>query len=411
MASLRAFAEHDIAQVAELYRRTFAGGTIGDPEGLRRYFTDVFFRNPSYDTSLPSLVYEEDDRKISGFLGVIPRRMVMAGRPIQLAVSTQFMVDPASLSSLAGLELVKAFLAGRQDVSLADGANGMSRKIWEALGGSSVPIYAFRWTRTLRRCEHALESVEPNGPWARFALSAVRPFCRLLDAVMCRVHESRSSGDRRLHEEPLQVETILGNLPRVCRRESFKPDYDRRSLEWLLDLASRKKKQGCLRGVALRDEIGQVVGWYLYYFHIGRTAHVLQFAAVPYAASSVLESFFSHLRREGATAVSGRVEPKFMHEFYHHSCTYAMGSAFLVHSKHAHLLQAIYAGDAFLSRLEGEWWNCFAEFAHERPEGAGVWSKRSRLSKSSAFRIRTAMDFNQAARWSKAAPVSSEEQR
>jgi hypothetical protein len=35
----------------------------------------------------------------------------------------------------------------------------------------------------------------------------------------------------------------------------------------------------------------------------------------------------------------------------------------LIHSRNEKLLNAIYHGDAFLSRLEGEWWMRFCDLA------------------------------------------------
>ena len=127
---IRPFTPDDIPQVVALHRRVFSGNSIS-PEELQLYFRYFFFENPWYDEDLPSLVYLEDTGKISGFYGVIPRRMRMRGSLIRAAVSSQFMVDPSVRNRLAAVELQSAFFAGPQDLSLTDGANDASRKIWK----------------------------------------------------------------------------------------------------------------------------------------------------------------------------------------------------------------------------------------------------------------------------------------
>ena len=97
MGHIREFADADIPGVARLHEVVFKQDVRTAPAGLdpyRAYFTQVFLENPSRDASLPSLVYEDDDGRIVGFMGVVPRRMSMNGRQFQAAISSQFVVDP-----------------------------------------------------------------------------------------------------------------------------------------------------------------------------------------------------------------------------------------------------------------------------------------------------------------------------
>ena len=104
MGHIRAFVDADIPQVSRLHGVVFRTGDRTDREGrdpYHAYFKRVFLDNPSRDDALPSLVYQEDDGRVVGFLGVVPRRMSMGGQQLQAAISSQFIVDPRSRSALA----------------------------------------------------------------------------------------------------------------------------------------------------------------------------------------------------------------------------------------------------------------------------------------------------------------------
>ena len=58
--------EH-MPQVADLFQTIF--------RGLQQYLLELFFKSPSRDPELPSLVYVGSDEAVGGFLGVIPLRM------------------------------------------------------------------------------------------------------------------------------------------------------------------------------------------------------------------------------------------------------------------------------------------------------------------------------------------------
>ena len=119
MSRIREFVAADIPQVAHLHEIVFKPEIRTVPAGLdiyRAYFTHVFLENPSREASLPSLVYEDDDGQIAGFMGVVPRRMSMNGRQFQAAISSQFVVDPARPNALVAIQLAQTFLGGPQDL-------------------------------------------------------------------------------------------------------------------------------------------------------------------------------------------------------------------------------------------------------------------------------------------------------
>src|SRR5579863_5124859 len=202
MGHVRPFVDEDISQVAGLHRRIFGISDKWSPELYQRYFHEVFLNNPWYDKSLCSLVYEEGDGKIGGFLGVMPRPMWMKGRMIQAAVSSQFIVEPRSRFKLAGVQLLRAFLSGPQDLSLADEANDSSRAIWERLGGSTALLYSIHWTCTLRPAQYFRLRFGRRKRLAPLAFLS-KPFCRAIDTVAARAPHNPFSrtGSRSVGED------------------------------------------------------------------------------------------------------------------------------------------------------------------------------------------------------------------
>jgi hypothetical protein len=87
---------------------------------------------------------------------------------------------------------------------------------------------------------------------------------------------------------------------------------------------------------------------------------VLQVHAHEDAERAVLDHLFQHAWRRGATAIEGRMEPRLARMLGQRHCLFHSTNAFaLIHSRDAELLAALARGDAFFSRLEGEWWMRF----------------------------------------------------
>ncbi len=159
-----------------------------------------------------------------------------------------------------------------------------------------------------------------------------------------------------LAEDALDAATMLAYLPDVLRGSALQPVYDARSLAWLLDQAARKTRPGRLRARAVRDR-ERLLGWYLYYVQAGGVSEVIQIAARNDSFDRVLLRLLADAWRHGAAALRGRLDPRYAQELSHRHCWFRReGSWTLVHSRHADVMAAIQQGDAFLSRLEGEWW-------------------------------------------------------
>lgn len=364
MGRVRPFVHDDIPEVASLWLKVFAkGGNSSKQSQLGYHMEEIFFHNPWRDASLPSLVYEGANRKIVGFLGVMPRRMSIRGRSLRVAYGIALMVEPASRRTLAGLELAKAFFAGPQDLSIADQGSNLSRQLCERLGGVAVPIYSLAWSRILRPARYAAHYLGTTRKLLCPVMVALRPLCWIADFAAAK------KGPYRLRrsvlpfsEENVDAKVLADNLPQFLAGLALRPEYDYASLNWILEKAQQQQTNGPLRMNVVRNAEGEIVGWSLYYLNIGGISQVLQIVASEEFAGDVLDNLFYSAWKQGSAGIYGRPHPRLLWKFNQKCCQFTMGSWMLIHSRDTEVLQAVYQGDAFLSRLEGEYWSRFIDF-------------------------------------------------
>lgn len=364
MSCVRPFRAEDLPAVGALWIRSFRRG--GTPAGVQRYFREVFLDPAFSGDESASLVYEDDDGVVAGFAGALPRRMVFRGRPIRAVVATQLMVDPGRRRGFAAFDLLRALFAGPQELTFCDGANERSLHVWERSGGEVARLYSIDWQRVLRPAGHLRQRLAGAGN-ARAARAAA-PLCRAADAVAGHLGSLQSAaalgvplGRPRelLLTEDLSSAAVRGLLAETSR--SLVPSYDAASLERLLDQAARTRGHGPLRRRLCRDAWGEAVGWYVYYAKLDGMAQVLQFGGKPRQISDVLASLFADAYAAGSVSITGQVEPRWLRELTDAHATLACRSlGVLLQTKDPEISSAVQRGDAFLSRLDGEWWLRFA---------------------------------------------------
>jgi hypothetical protein len=127
----------------------------------------------------------------------------------------------------------------------------------------------------------------------------------------------------------------------------------------------------------LRDPNGKMAGWFLYYLDPGGISRVIQLAARNDRVRPTLEHLFQHASDRGALALEGRMDPRFAEELGRMQCFFRnCGELTLLHSRDPALLAPLLGGNAFFTRLEGEWWLRF----HGEPApvpASGGWLQRA----------------------------------
>ncbi len=347
-SQIRPFQSEDIPAVAEIHREVFSLAKSMSPTMLdryRTYFEEVFLKPAAECQDLGSLVCEEDGQ-IVGFIGSAPRRMTMNGRPVMGRVSTQFVVHPRS-RGIAGMKLLKTFLAGRQDFSIADESNSMARALWMSMGAATCALPSIIWNYPLRPVSfglYALARFRPGLRFTRFVAFAARA----LDGVIKR---SRGNGS---HPRPLDREALGACLSRMVDRP-LRPCYDSQSLACVLKRAARLRTRSALQTAAVESDKGLTLGWYVFSISPEGICQVLQFHARKGSVECVFEQLLGHAAQTGAVAVTGRLDHGLMEAASAFRCLMHAGPWVLVHSRNPELVSAFERGDAFFSRLEGEW--------------------------------------------------------
>jgi hypothetical protein len=353
MAKIRPFRPDDIPDVVALRRKSFKRSERPAAAVLEAYFEQVFFRNPWRDEALPSLVYMDSSGRPVGFLGVVPRRATFHDEALRVAVSTQLMTDPEH-RGVAALGLIKALFAGGQDICLADVANDVSRRLWEGLGGAAALVPSLTWTQPLRAV-HYFGGLLAETVGARALAVGLRPLAWAVDRFAPTwLHRDG------LRADPLTPEAMATHLPELLQDVALRPVYDATALAWLLEQLAAKRALGELRSAALWDPEGGLVGWYLYYANRGGVGQVVQVVAAKGRYGAVAHAMFHDAWHRGLTALAGRLEPQLVPMLAERDGAVIRTAPWvLVQSPRADVLAAIQRGDAFLSRLEGEWWLSF----------------------------------------------------
>lgn len=355
--AVRACRPEDLPAVVALRARVFQASERRTPEERARYFERMFGHPSVLSGALPSLVYEEPDGEVVGFHGVVERTMRWHGRPIRVAVATQLMVAPEH-RGLAGRSLVRTLFAGPQDLTLSDVANDVARRLWEGLGGRCVPDRSVSWTETIRPLRHAANGVVMRGAGAaaRAGLYLTRPLLAAGDLLLA----DRRSPPKDLHLAPLDPVAMAEAADRALDRYAVRPAYTASDLGWLLTELREKRQFGTLEGAVIRGAGGTAVGWFLYYRNGGGECEVVQIMAPPTQHGPVLDLLRAHARARGAVAFTGRLDPATLPELARRRVSLQHeGPWVLFHTPHPDLAEAIRRGEAFVSRLDGEWWMSF----------------------------------------------------
>jgi hypothetical protein len=312
------------------------------------YFAEQFLSRDAVVS--PSLVSESQRGRITGFLGVVARHFCFEERRIVAALSSQFVVNPEGRKQLAGINLIREFLNGRQDLSFTDEANDLSRKIWVAMGGSVATLQGIHWVLPLRPVSLACNRYAPG--WMMPFLGVPSRMCdRLLLSIAHRLIRDNGS---TLKNETLSTEGMIEYLNKATRQCQLRPHYDRTSLAAMIQRAAQQK--GSLRKVLLKDKANNVVGWYLYHWEPGGLAEVLQVVSLEDCQTQVIAHLSSDARDRGATAAVGRLEPGLAGPLANRFCfLFRRKCTMLVHSRFPEIIHSIHSGQAFISRLEGEW--------------------------------------------------------
>lgn len=357
MDIIRPFQPDDIPDVVTLFRWAFQRNGNHAPGELEAYFDWVFFQNPWYDDELPSWVHVSDDGVIDGFVGVQPKRLRFRGRRIRVITATKLMAARTA-TPLVASRLLRRVLAGPQDLLYSDISNDAGRRIFEALGGSTIMLYSLKWQRPLRPARHAIAWLRARGA-PGFATQLLGPIGSAADSLLSRRGPIQSPAMPDGYSvEDLSLEVLSERLRDLVGNRPLHPEYDARWLDWVLRVAQQTRPRAVFRRRLVRDAHQHPVGWFLYFMEpdAGGMAEVLQIVAGKHQQVAVFDALLADARDAGGTMLTGRLEPSMVQEMAARHCVFRRADHWtLAQTNDAEILATIASGQAFLSRLEGEW--------------------------------------------------------
>lgn len=354
MSRIRPIEPDDLPAVADLYELVIRSGRPQAAPELVRYLRRLTFDQPGADPELPSLVYDDPDEGIVGFIAAYPRHLVDGDQPLRMVCSGQLVAHPDARSRGVGALLMRKLLAGPQDVTVTDGATGEVRTMWERLGGMTNTAASIGWAHVVTPARYRADAVARRLHRSRAPAPGM---WRAVDGVVRRVRSRDVADDGDAapgSTRPLTVAAVLDELPRLARAFPLRPAYDAELLTWLFHEMDQVRSRGPLVRRAVHDASGRCIGWYVAYLPSGDVAQVVQVAGDDVAP--VLDELLRDAADAGATAVEGRVDPYLYPALRARGCRFRPTTWSLVHARDPAVVASIMGGRALLTRLDGEWW-------------------------------------------------------
>lgn len=357
VGGVRNLREDDLPSVARLFQIILRKTCDPATPALESYLRHLFLDAPDHDPEIASHVHIRNDGTVNGFIGALPMPMTVSGRSVRTALCGSMMVENHAEDPFAGARLMRAFLAGPQEISLTETANDISTTMWRKLRGTVLPDHSLEWLRIIR----------PAGFVAEMAASAVsaarmlKPLAGPVDALMRRRESGWSHLAARIPEgTPASVDVdddeTVELFQSLTTTFSARPEWRAESLARMISESRRKANYGAMvrRKVTSRD--GRPLGMFLYYGDPGRIGRVVQVLFQPGHAGVVLDSMLAHANERAMVALRGRTLPALLEAMLGRRFMFLHASSSIAHARDATLLEPFVAGKAFFNGFAGESW-------------------------------------------------------
>jgi hypothetical protein len=349
---LRSLEPSDIPQIVALRRRVFSQSSQETDAGLARYYHTLFFENPWHDERYPSFVQEGSAGEILGFVGSIPRPMLLGTERLTAVTATELMVAPDAHGGLVGLKLLRRLFDGDQQLTYSDRGNEKARALYEGLGGNTALWYSIYWSASLDGSQLSFDTALPGGS-RNVAVRAARRASRLLDRLLM----SSIAPDRiGIRDEPLTAETVMSLLQRLAGKKALVPEYEAHSFGWLMQrIAESRKFERVVSAQVTKD--GEPIGFFVYAKWPAGEIDVVQLAAVPGSEGLTFDHLVRHSADNGGTVLKGRLDRRLAPVIAERGLPLTLGRPWtVVRSGRPDIAAQLLNGNAFLSRLDAEWW-------------------------------------------------------
>ena len=361
MGEIRPLGQADIASVAELFQRILRRSRQPATPSLEACLTDMFLDGPDRDPEINSHVHVRADGVVSGFIGALALPMLAGDRPVRGALCGTLMVDDHGSDPFAGARLMRAFLAGPQDISLTETANDVSTAMWRKLRATVLPDHSLEWLRIIRPAGFVADKAAGVIGAARLIAPLARPF----DALIRRRGSeprwldlsSAVTPGKTLATADADDAAAVTLFQQFTEPYAVRPRWEPEVLRRMVAESRRKRLYGTMvrRVVTARD--GRPVGMFLYYGDPGRIGRVVQILSAPGQADAVIDSMLAHADERGMVALRGRTMPVLLDAMLGRRFVFLHASSSIVHARDPALLEPFRAGKAFFNGFAGESWS------------------------------------------------------
>ncbi|HEV7322815.1 MAG TPA: hypothetical protein VGO04_29795 [Ensifer sp.] len=362
MSEIRSLESGDIPTIAGMFQRVFRDDRAVPP-ALVSYMRQLYLDAPGCDPEIRPLVHVNDHGRITGFVGVNALPMTLNGKRLRAAICGSLMVEDREADPLAGARILKAFLAGPQDLSFSETASEVSAQMWSKLRGVVLPQYSLDWVRVIRPATFSLSVAANRIKPARIAA----PFARALDSFY---RKRMGQGEQRWSALPeagvapagfTAKETdrlgFAAVVPQFTAQFALRPDWSEGQLDHILSDAEQKPDQGELAYALVAARTGAVVGAFAYYAKVGEIGRVLQILALPGQAGPVIDCLVDAASKRGLAGLRGRTQPALMEAMLGRRIAFVHVASTVVHSRDQAVVEACRDGQAFFNGIAGEHWS------------------------------------------------------
>jgi ribosomal protein S18 acetylase RimI-like enzyme len=352
MNQLRTLEPSDIPQIVALRRRVYNQTTQESDTALARYYHTLFFENPWQNEQYPCFLHEDSAGEIVGFIGSIPRPMLLGSQRVTAVIGTELMVAPEARGGFIGLKLLRRLFDGPQHLTYSDRGNDLARQLYEGLGGSTALWYSLYWSASIDGSQISFDTA-PGGGRPNVAVRALRRTSRLLDRLSKR---SRTRNPIETRDEFLTPETVMSLTRRLAGKNTLVPEYDTHSFSWLIQRLGETRKFDRVMTAQVILE-GEAIGFFVYLIRQNREIDVVQFAALPRRESLTFDHLIHHAVAQGGSVLRGRLDGRLAPLISERGLPVTLGQPWtLVRSGRPDVAAQFLTGNALLSRLDAEWW-------------------------------------------------------
>ncbi|MEI2298796.1 hypothetical protein [Ensifer sp. MJa1] len=363
MPEIRPLQANDLPAIAAMFQRELRKRRTPAPPPLAGYLKRLYLDATDGDCGSPSLVHVADNGSVSGFVGVTSMPMRFAGNSVNASICGSLMVDAAQRSDLAGARLLKAFLAGPQDLSFSETASEETASMWTTLRGSILPQYSLDWVKIIKPASFAVAGAKARIPMVQLA----GPLARLADAGLGRWRRGEFSrwfgaGDSaallaRYRLTNVDQEGFSKLVDNFTSKFVVHPAWNEALLLRVMSDAASKQDFGETVRCTVSARSGPTIGAFMYFGRAGGIGHVLQVLALPGQAGTVIDCLIAHAAAAGLAGVRGRTQPALLEAMLGRRIFFFNVNSTVVHARDPELVRQFQAGNGFFNGLVGEHWS------------------------------------------------------